>query len=62
MRGPPNCPNCGYDPTGDDDTFTSGGGWEFSNSISDGHWSDELYCPVCEELVWKSTEDMDQRL
>jgi len=59
MRGPARCPNCKHDPTGDDDTFTSGGGWEFSNSVSDGIWSDELYCPVCGEQVWREEKRLD---
>lgn len=58
MRGPPTCPNCGHDPTGDDDSFTSGGGWVFSNHVDDGIWTDELYCPVCDELVWMDQQQM----
>lgn len=50
LVGPSTCPNCGYDPTGDDE-FTSGGGWQFSNSVSDGIWLEELHCPRCNEVV-----------
>ena len=57
MKGPPRCPNCGHDPTGDDDDFTSGGGWVPSNSVSDGVFTSELYCPICDTLVWSDESD-----
>lgn len=58
MRGPSTCPTCGHDPAGDDDTFQSGGGWVFSNSVADGIFREELYCPVCDELVWSEEKTM----
>ena len=53
LRGPSECPDCAHDPMGDDETFTSGGGWVFDNSVADGVFTEELRCPVCEALVWQ---------
>ena len=61
MRGPSECPNCGHDPTGDDDTFQSGGGWIFDHSLSDGSFREELYCPICEHIVWTDSTEMGSR-
>jgi len=58
LRGPPKCPNCGHDPDGDDETFTSGGGWIFDNSIADGIWTEELHCPVCKDVVAREEKSM----
>lgn len=59
MRGPPKCPNCGHDPTGDDDEFVSGGGWALDNSVVDGVFSQELRCPICNDVVGRVEETMD---
>jgi predicted RNA-binding Zn-ribbon protein involved in translation (DUF1610 family) len=58
--GPLACPNCGYEPGDDTETFTSGGGWERSNSVADGVFSEELSCPVCGETV--ARDETNKRL
>jgi len=56
--GPLACPNCGYQPGDDDETFTSGGGWSRSHSVSDGLQIEELACPVCGEIVARDESEM----
>jgi hypothetical protein len=58
LRGPETCPECGHDPTGDDDEFNSGGGWIADNFVSDGVWTDQLRCPVCRKLVAEESREM----
>ena len=63
MRGPETCPKCGYDPTGpdledDSESVRSGGGWKFSNSVSDGVFTEELYCPMCDAIVARDRSEM----
>ncbi|RYJ13297.1 hypothetical protein ELS19_04490 [Halogeometricum borinquense] len=60
LRGPSNCPACGYDPTGDDTEFVSGGGWISDSSISDGIWTDELRCPHCREAVAQKEQKLEE--
>jgi predicted RNA-binding Zn-ribbon protein involved in translation (DUF1610 family) len=62
MRGPPKCPNCGHNPTGDDEEFRSGGGWHHDTSVVGGNWIDEFSCPVCGELVAREQETGGRRL
>ena len=59
MHGPPECPNCGHDPTGDSDEFVSGGGWTFDNSVADGVYAEIFRCPVCEVQVHRNEQHMD---
>ena len=58
LRGPATCPKCGYDPTGDDYEFRSGGGWEHDTSVMDGVWIEEWRCPRpgCGEVVAREEE------
>jgi len=58
VRGPSTCPHCGHDPTGDDEQFVSGGGWEFDNEVADGVFSEMLRCPTCTEIVARETKRM----
>lgn len=58
LRGPQKCPECGHDPSGDDDEFVSGGGWIFDNSVSDGVFSEIFRCPVCRAVVSRNEKRM----
>lgn len=56
------CPNCGHDPYGDPDEFSSGGGWIADHSIVGGAtgsvWIDELRCPRCREVVAREEQKL----
>lgn len=51
LHAPERCPNCGYDPTGDDVEFRSGGGWGHDHSVAGSDWIETLSCPTCGETV-----------
>lgn len=50
-----NCPECGHDLTGDDEAFTSGGGFAVEHTIVDGVFQTEYCCPNC-----RTTLDIDE--
>lgn len=63
---PETCPNCGHDPTGDDEEFHSGGGWILDTSVIGTArgpcYVQEMKCPTCREPVARTEEyDDDQR-
>lgn len=58
--GPLTCPNCGYQPGDDTETYTSGGGWERDHGAADGAYYEELHCPLCRELVARDETVMDR--
>jgi len=60
---PDRCPSCGHDPTGDDEEFTSGGGWVHSTSIEDGIWIERMRCPrtSCRTVVAKTEQRPEGR-
>lgn len=58
MRGPLECPNCGHDPTGDDEKFISGGGWVFDHEVVDGVYVEIFRCPVCDTAVSRTEKSM----
>lgn len=58
LRGPPKCPSCAYDPSGDDVEFRSGGGWKTDNFITDSIWTDRLLCPVCGTVVAEKEQQL----
>jgi predicted RNA-binding Zn-ribbon protein involved in translation (DUF1610 family) len=53
MSHPPitTCPECGYDSTGDDEEFVSGGRWLLERSLDEGIHSEEYSCPECSHIV-----------
>lgn len=61
LWGPMECPNCGHDPTGDDEEFTSGGGWVADNSINGDTWTDMLRCPTCNEVVARDEREIGKQ-
>jgi len=50
---PQHCPDCGHDPTGDDEEFRSGGGWAHDHSVVGGVWTETFRCPRCRNVVAK---------
>jgi endogenous inhibitor of DNA gyrase (YacG/DUF329 family) len=57
-KAPENCPRCGHDPTGDDEEFTSGGGWVHDHDVDGARWTERFRCPVCRKTVAKTDERM----
>jgi hypothetical protein len=53
-----NCPNCGWDLTGDDDEFVSGGGFAVDHSYDGSEFVTEYRCPQCGELLDSDIEDL----
>jgi len=51
------CPKCGYDPSGDDDEFRSGGGWAHDHDVTGGRWAETLRCPQCNEEVARDEKE-----
>lgn len=60
-KAPETCPKCSFDPTGDDEEFTSGGGWAHDNWIVDDVWTDQLVCPVCGKTVAEKQQRLGGR-
>ena len=56
-QAPSQCQKCGHDPNGDDDEWTSGGGWSHASEVMDGLWIETLSCHRCGETVARVEKD-----
>jgi len=57
------CPDCGYDPTGPDSEYKSGGGWLHDTSVQ-GTAQGLLHvtrwrCPECRTVVEREESEME---